>query len=324
MLRAFEIPETRSEQIRWLETEMLGSHFLEIVAELNAVHPFVSASPFQLTQAESVAVCQQGLSALAPPRFAQLLSDPNGLLAVQQTVLVNGDLYWSRTANERLPAPPTLAANVTHLQNEHQPTTDTAQPNTLANLQQKRSAWPGHLAAAALASLATAAMMWLMLKTPNNAQPNSLPQNDIVKLAPAAPVQPDVTNEKPTWGFAKFAAQQTSAASSEPITRETYLRDLASAAEAWSNKRPQTPAELAVRLSEFRLGCSAILLAKHEPLSAADQTWLFERCQSWAAAIDDQLASLESGADVEQVIIEMDSIVTKISAALAGRADTQS
>ena len=126
------------------------------------------------------------------------------------------------------------------------------------------------------------------------------------------------------WGFEKFASQVASdeATLQPPLDRKAYLMQLAEAADAWTNKRPESTTELVKRLGQFRMGCSAILIADHGPLPASDRAWLRERCRSWASALDRHLAAAESMSDPVAVRGQVDATVAKIAEALRGRAET--
>jgi hypothetical protein len=78
--------------------------------------------------------------------------------------------------------------------------------------------------------------------------------------------------------------------------------------------------ELARQLSDFRQGCSALLLAQDLPLSAPQREWLKLRCGDWAAAIDDHLRRLEATRDVAGVRTAADVTLTGIVKELRERA----
>jgi hypothetical protein len=91
-----------------------------------------------------------------------------------------------------------------------------------------------------------------------------------------------------------------------------YFQALVAGAEGWFKKRPGDPAALAQRLTEFRAGCSTIILSDHRPLSPEDHQWLVERCRKWARRIDNQLAALETTKDVDQARKEVDMLVEEM------------
>jgi hypothetical protein len=118
------------------------------------------------------------------------------------------------------------------------------------------------------------------------------------------------------WGWSKPNAFPAD------VSRAEYLKTLADDAEEWRRKRPDTPQALAQRISEFREGCSRLILADHPPLPSADRKWLVERCRVWAKKLDDQLANLEAGKPIASVRGQVDDIVDKLTKALRDRANT--
>ena len=104
------------------------------------------------------------------------------------------------------------------------------------------------------------------------------------------------------------------------LSRAAYLERLATSAEEWKRKKPETPEALARRIVQFREGCTRLILAKHEPLTPKDGAWLRERCRVWSKKLDEQLAALESGGDVTSVRNQVDGVVDKLAKALRERA----
>jgi len=303
-MRAFEIPETRADQIAWLESEMLGTQLHSLVAELTAVHG-VGESSSNWTDSIRDAVRFGGFATLSDVQFSSLLQDSRQLLAIQRDVLEHGGRYWSE-----VPSPVDLQINP-----QFEP------PGSDVLITPKPiSGWKSNLLWATVASLATAAALLLFVLPPLNTKIAESPEPPSTINSQA----PNQVVDRPPWGFAKFAAgvEESENDLDPPLNRKTYLQELATAAEAWGNKKPDTPEALAQRIGEFRMGCSAILLATHEPLPEADRIWLSQRCKSWAAALDRHVTEIESGQPVDEVRNAVDSTVTKIAAALLGRADT--
>jgi len=310
-MRAFSIPESRADQIAWLESELVGTELHTLVAELQAVHGEQQTEPFELDEATVSAVRERGLAELSDEQFTKVLRHGTPLLNLQRDVLQHGGRYWSEVKSpEDLPNP--IAFRGTE---SSQTLTQTQTTNKQVVAPKPKSSIGSNVVWATIASLATAATLLLFVRPPAT--------NSNITKVPADTVEQVVT-AKPAWGFAKFAnAIETEEQQLEPpLNREAYLRELAAAAEAWANKKPDNSVALAQRIGEFRMGCSAILMATHGPLPEADRTWLRERCRSWANALDRHLAAVEAGDPVEQVRSDVDTTVTKIAAALLGRADT--
>lgn len=313
-MRALEIPEIREEQIAWLESEIVGTELLVLAAELQAVHG-PPASELRLDDKTRSEVRQRGLEVLSPSQFGVLLRDAEQLLKLQRDVLENGGAYWSAID------PPTDIEIPKAIRLEI-PSPEPA----VAPVRSSRGSTASNFLWATIGSLATAAALLLFANPFVGGTRPDLVQLEPGDSEPTTTVtgNDDTDASTSTWGFAKFARELKSSEQNlePPFSRESYLRELADAAEAWANRRPDTAVALAKRIGEFRMGCAAILLADHGPLPEADRTWLRERCRRWASALDRHLADVEKGIAVDQVRSDVDSTVTKIAAALQGRADT--
>jgi hypothetical protein len=106
-----------------------------------------------------------------------------------------------------------------------------------------------------------------------------------------------------------------------PPSPAAYFNILAEGAEEWFAKRPEDAAGLARRISEFRQGCTVMILARHSPLSSLDRHWLVGSCRLWASSFDRRLAEVERGEDpLLQVRARTDEVVREIAQALRARA----
>ena len=83
------------------------------------------------------------------------------------------------------------------------------------------------------------------------------------------------------------------------------------------------PSALARRIAGLRQGCLVLILSPHRPLSAADRTWLVDKCRTWAARLDDHLAAVESGRDPLVVRGEVDERDTQGEGQYIGAFDDQ-
>jgi len=63
-----------------------------------------------------------------------------------------------------------------------------------------------------------------------------------------------------------------------------------------------------------------LIESPHRPLSAADRTWLVDKCRAWAAKLDAHLAAIQSGQDALKVRGEADDTINRLIAALRERA----
>jgi len=119
----------------------------------------------------------------------------------------------------------------------------------------------------------------------------------------------------PTWGWARPGALPSD------LSRSAYLARLADDAAQWFRRRPDNPQALALRLNEFRQGCSTLILAEHRPLPDEDRTWLVGKCREWAVKVEAHLRAVEAGAAPTAVLIqEADATVNALIAALRARA----
>jgi hypothetical protein len=304
-VRALAIPDNPAELATWLESELVGLDLRRLGAELAAVH---RGSPAPVGTLDNWlagyrdAVLRRGLAAMPPERLAALLRRPDWLLELQQLVLTEGGPYW-----DALPRSPALEARAEGTWRKLADRLDPpAVPSSLRKGWWIRTGLP-----ALAASVVTAAAVLLI----GFYLPSVLDDGARVTQRGGTGTGPTLT-EFPAWGFARFAG------ASPEVGREEYLRQLATSAGEWTKQRPTDAAGVARRIGEFRQGCSAILLADHKPLTPEDRKWLKDRCRTWADALDRHLAAVEAGADPIAVRTEVDDTVTRISAALLGRAET--
>jgi hypothetical protein len=109
------------------------------------------------------------------------------------------------------------------------------------------------------------------------------------------------------WGFSK------SGLLAQNLSATDYLNELADAAADWFNKRPDSADQLANRLTDFREGCDALLVAPHPQLADADRIWLIEKCRSWRERINEQLSILDSSpASFPEVREQADEMVQRM------------
>lgn len=288
---ALDIPEHHAELAAWLERQLVGLRLAELIASLEAFHPPVGAPPrlADLLGTEADAVLTRGLSPLSPPQLQQLLAHPRLLLELQERVLRDGGEHW-----RRLPLTP-----------EHQLLVD----ETFAQVQNQTVS--PTVAAAASPSQPSG----------GGAAARRIPWRQILAIAALV-----VVVVGGWWRSARFAPpaagwgwERPGALAFDGSARE-YLEHLASTAEEWFRKRPETAPELQRRLQEFRRGCDALLAAPHPPLTEGDREWLRERCRAWRDKIDGHLAALEAGGDVPAVRDAADTTVRNLLKALRERA----
>jgi hypothetical protein len=305
-LHAFDIPEDDAVLANWLEDMIAGPHLGEFVSELEVLLEAGRTRRPQETRGggqpslEQVlgqnlrAVSQRGLATLPARSLRQLFRHPELLLDLQDHVLTEGGAYWDRkllaskdlskkieTGWRRLSESTVVSAPPASA-----PAARTARPASESRPRPLRWFVSGLATAAAIA--VGAFLGWDRLQGPQQVASG--------------------------WGWTKPNAFPDDA------SRADYLKTLADEAEEWRRKKPDTPQALAKRITEFRDGCSRLILADHKPLPAADRKWLVERCRVWAKKLDDQLADLEAGKPIATVRAQVDDVVDKLTKALRDRA----
>jgi len=290
---AMTIPEDAGQLPAWLDAQLVGPNLGRLVAELTVVH-VASNPPRRLDQilgARADDVLERGLSALPRLAIRELLRNPQLLLELQERVLIDGGSYWSE-----LPVEEELAEAVDRGWQRLAPLAGRkSEPAKPATGLFRR------LVPYAITSLATAAAIIVGIYF-GFSRPQ--PASRQAEVAAAG------------WGWQKPDAF------AKDLPREAYLNRLADEAEEWFNKRPQTQAELATRITEFRQGCTALILADHAPLTSDDRKLMKERCQKWAGKLDEQLAALEEKGDVTATLAATDATVKQLAKALRERAAT--
>ncbi len=303
-LHTFDIPEDDALLVTWLEDMIAGPHLGEFVAELEVLLETRRFGRAQRPQAapdrgepslEEILgrtlkdVRQRGLADLPAQPLRRLFRHPGRLLELQAHVLSGGDVYWDR----KLRASDDLSKRVEtgwRRLSESAAVGPARPPRPTSASRPRPARW-------FVAGLATAAAIavgaffgWERIQGPQQVASG--------------------------WGWSKPNAFPAD------VSRAEYLKTLADEAEEWRRKRPETPQALAQRISEFREGCSRVILADHKPLPPADRKWLVERCRVWAKKLDDQLADLEAGKPLATVRSQVDDVVDKLTKALRDRANT--
>jgi len=296
------IPEDASDLAGWLEGHLVGPDLSALVAELEAVHgsapPQFSLDTILGNQRE--AVLSHGLASLPADRLRPLLRHPRLLLDLQELTLSSGGPYWRRRAasiQDQVPGAVDrswawLAANVI----EPLPTSSIPIPSA-PPVTRPRPRWRSLALSVLSAAAVVIAVVTISQRPELDRKPNG----------------PNVASS-PRWGWNRPDALP------QDLPRNDYLNHLADAAHAWFNQRPDDPVALAKRISEFRQGCSVLIESPHRPLSAADRTWLVDKCRAWAAKLDAHLAAIQSGQDALKVRGEADDTINRLIAALRERA----
>jgi hypothetical protein len=276
-------PDDPAELPSWLEKQLIGLDLGRLVAELRALHGSEPGPSLTEILGAEAAVLDHGLRSLSQGRIALLLRHPDRLLELQEWILTQASLYW-----ESVPRQAPLHEFVGALRDKLG--IATAQSNELAQPARpsRRRRWRQ---AVALAAACLLAGFWLghQIQSRRGAD----------------------------WGWAKPGG-----VGSKQDAR-THLINLADRADEWFNRRPEDAAGVALRISEFRAGCTALLFADHAPLSESQRKDLTARCRNWAAKFDDFLRQLEAGNDPPAVRAEADETVHKLTKFLRSAAEEQ-
>ncbi len=285
-LFSLEIPEAVDDLASWLESQLVGPDLGMLVAELAAVRSSDSSdrSIDELMGREMPMVLSRGLTGIPAEVLRPLLRSPELLLQLQERVLLEGGEFW-----DGLIASSNEVASLVARGRDRLHSLYTDPPTTV------RSA-PWFLRPFVV-SCTTAALVLVAVFAIQSFAPTKKP-------APATI----------GWGWAKPGALPDEVSSTE------YLQTLVAAAKQWSKKRPTTTSDVAVRLAQFRQGCTVLILAEHKPLNDTDHKWLVDRCRVWADQLDQHLVTLESGKDPIIVRGEIDATIDGIVGELQERA----
>lgn len=293
-LVALDIPDETAALAGWLEQRLTGLDLGALVAELDAVHGPGTASSESLDTLlgnRRGRVLREGLRAIGPEDLQRLLRQPRLLLDLQELVLTEGGDHW-QTLGAGMPETRVRAergwARLEPLLREQQ---TAARPDPSVLPRNRPGRW---FARPWFVSLATAASL-------------------LALVAGYQRLRGPVVVAQAGWGWNRPGALP------QDLPRSAYLTRLADDAEEWFRKRPDEPVALARRISEFRQGCSVLILAEHRPLPAEDRAWLVGKCKAWAAKLDAHLAAVEAGEDPIQVRDEADATIHKLIAALRER-----
>lgn len=289
---ALTLPDEPADMPGWLERQLVSADLGVLVAELKTIHGGTSGGPtLDTILGDSAArVLQDGLGALPRNRFSDLLRHPKLLMELQERVLLDGGHYWRQLSNQS--AASRVAANgLNKVQAAWSIPTPAAQTRM----------WWTH---PAIASLATAAAILLAVYTLGD------------PFGRRSADQPIAKSDGIGWGWAKAGAIPTTG------TAKDYLKRLAVGADEWSKKKPDSAVAMGRRINEFRVGCTALIFAAHQPLNEADRKWLVERCRVWGERLDKQLQALEAGTALANVQTGVDEIAANITQSLRTRADS--
>jgi hypothetical protein len=296
-LIAPDIPDDPAGLPGWLDRHLVGLDLAALVSELEAVHGSVAMESVPLEQVlgdRRSGILAQGLTVLPPNRLRTLLRHPRLLPDLQELILIEGGPYWQDleplSAEQQGLVERGRMGLREYLSTEPKP--DASRPEVL--VMERPASWYRRrwvMSVAAAAAIVAAPLVYDQFKTPDSPLTAAI-----------------------GWGWNRPEALP------QDVPPATYLNRLADGAGEWFAKRPEDPAALAKRITEFRLGCSTLIGAEHRPLSAEDRLWLVEKCRAWAAKLDGHLAAVEAGRAPSEVRAEADETIQKLIEALRERA----
>lgn len=314
--RAFEMPDEPHDQAEWLERELVGMDLGHLVAELEAVNASKTARPSPpletLLGDELASILEQGLGGIPRKSLQSLVRNPLRLLDLQERILIDGGPHWRELADRE----PLLASTARSL-DQVWAGIERAVPSLAPSTTSKTmvTARPGARWTRVWATMATmAASMLAVLWGAERFLAWDQQRSDARGVAAGPDLTPSPVAQEHVWGWLTPGIFQ---GFEQPAP---YLNHLADSAGDWFINEPKTVGDLARRLSEFRAGCSLLILAKHENLSPEDRDWLVERCRTWAAKIDSSIADLERGQPLDKLLQATDQMVEALVAALRERA----
>ncbi len=312
-LMALEIPDDAAALAGWLEGHLVDLELAALVAELEAVHAHDQKQPApsldNVLGNLRAAVQLRGLESLPPDRLRTLLKHPRLLLELQEWLLVDSGPYWRRMAPRNAGREQRVALErgwvrlAASLTDDRVPATVIALPRDAgvrSPTQPAPSARPWRRPLGGLATMAASAAMLVAAV--------------VIAMHVSTANDQNAAGSSSAWGWHKPGRFTTS------LSRDAYLNSLADSAHEWFNERPDRPQALARRIAEFRQGCSVLILSIHKPLPEEDRIWLVEKCRTWAAKLDAQLAAVEAGQDVLKVRAEADATIDRLADALRKRA----
>ena len=291
-LTSLSLPIDPAERPAWLEAQLVGAELRNLVLELETIRGPRSTTTSlpnlaDVLGSKRTVILRNGLAGLSPQEVASLLQNPRLLLDLQEAVLCEGGPYWQhlvQTSEPRLDTNTQWERISARLDN-----TNPASPSPVAKVAGQSSSPAGNKYTLRwLAGLAACAVVAFTLWT----RPNG-----------------------PTWGFDRSGILTAN------VSGQEYLESLASAAGDWFNKRPSDSPAVATRLREFIHGCDTLIQAPHSQLSPNDRAWLVERCRTWKATLETQLANLEAHrTSPADTLSAADATIRKLQTALQERA----
>jgi len=303
-----DIPDSDEELAGWLSRKLVSAELGEFVAELRVVSDVNGTAQPSLNEtlgSQRDEVLAVGLGALPQESLRTLLRHPVLMLELQERVLTEGGEYWSKVLSENEMSGAMLQRGKSRL---HEFLDGEASASVIVPSQPlTQQRW----FVAAVTAVAVLLLVLIYNKVTIR-EPDAPVHTSIIQLPVDNPITVPTENPiidyseiaPPAWGWATANVLPTDG------TGEEYFYVLADLAEEWFDERPGDSLGIAKRITEFRQGCSILMLSEHKPLMEADRKWLLRSCRRWADELDAHLADLEDQKkDMRRVRDEMDFTV---------------
>lgn len=292
-LHILDMPEETRDLALWLEEWIAGHELAVLVGQLSAGREVPEGPDLdEILGSEQPAVLAEGLAALKRSQLRSLLTRPAMLVELQTLALLEGGEFWQRLF-EKYADESATTRHWNLLKTELRTEPDTV-PSAGAG-PDATAARRRHTEIAVLSGIAAA-------------------------LAIAAGIFLFQHNEPAGagWGWDKAGALAMDGPADE------YMNHLASSANEWFKKRPESRDEISARIQQFVDGCDELIGAPHTPLSKVDRDWLIERCRAWRGALVSHNEALKAGADPLEIRDQADATIRRLIDAIVTRADSLS
>lgn len=282
---AVEFPESLPEKRRWLEEQIVSSHFIDFVEQLDVAVHAAKELPTKIAANQSLRSIlgeqndwlEQGLQTLNAEQVHALLKSPAALLTLNEAVFEQGGPYWAKkiqaSFDQAFDAKP-------------QSLVSPASASQATSASRASDRFGTVLAVAASVFLAVG-LIWAFSTFIGNQQ-NQVAQG---------------------WGWERddWFDRATDA--------EEYIDRLVAGAKAWHNKPVDDFAEYKARLTQLSDGCQKVIDAEHPLLSEEQKKALRELCIKWQGKFIAQIEGV-TPENFQEMKDQTDQIIDKAVTAL--------
>jgi len=320
--KVFDIPDSESELVSWLEEQLCSRDFFETVESLSLVQsldqaPDENDKPNSISEETMNAVLVDGLDGLSTADLQSLLENPRELYRLQDAIFQRGGSYWTKRFEGAAFASPAALQNVQKAISQHGNESLVGVTDAHGSSHSTQLANPSwlqrHPALSALAALAAALLLFVGGFWAGNQQGTTN-----VAVAPVDPNvvanPPDTIVSRDVWGWSRPDLLEVT------LDRKDKLNHLANLLSEWNTQESVDAPQLLQRARELRASCDDLLAAKLSGLPEADVDWLKDKCKIWSAKIDEKIARLSDPQQFESVSQELNRLVHKSIFAIRQRA----